>query len=197
MKRKKKASFMLLFLGIFLSLTSCKASFLSDLSAAEDTFEIRRESKASVSEEKSTLAKNVYVHVCGCVKKPGLYAFYEGERIDAAIRAAGGFTKKADEQSVNLAEVLLDGTQIYVRSMQTDGSGKGQPAMDSGEQKININVADQAQLMTLNGIGEGRALAILSYREEKGSFSNIEEIKNVSGIGEAIYDRIKNTITVE
>lgn len=192
-KKKSKILCMLFLLGIFLGISGCKTSFLADLTASEDTFEIRRDTEPYPAKEKNTLVKNVFVHVCGCVNHPGLYAFSEGERIDAAIREAGGFTKKADEQSVNLAEILLDGSQIYVASIQEDKGGK---SVDNGEQKTNINVADKAQLMTLNGIGEGRALAIISYREEHGSFSSIEEIKNVSGIGEAIYDRIKNTITV-
>ncbi|MCD8020149.1 MAG: helix-hairpin-helix domain-containing protein [Clostridiales bacterium] len=168
----------------------------------------------------------IFVHICGCVKNPGLYELPEGIRAGNAIEEAGGFTKKADQTAVNLAEILADGVQLYIpaegetggtvagqsgeNSMfgQTDGTSvsgqsdtaaegnvSGSGAVDS-EGRVNINEASLEELMTLSGIGEARAQAILSYREENGSFSSIEDIKNVSGIGDGIFDKIKDKIIV-
>lgn len=134
----------------------------------------------------------IYVHVCGCVKNPGLYAFASGTRAGNAVERAGGFTKNANPSAVNLAAVLTDGTQLYVPSAKEEMSG----SVSQDDTLVNINTAIKEELMTLSGIGEARAEAILSYREEKGFFSTIEDIKNVSGIGEGIFERIKNMITV-
>lgn len=159
-----------------------------------------------------TEEKWIYVHVCGCVKNPGLYTFAAGIRAGDAVEHAGGFTGKADTSAVNLAEALSDGMQLYIPSVEETEEGRdsgsyGQSSTGdaaSGQTKeseedpsmVNINTAGPEELMTLSGIGEARAQAILSYREENGDFSTIEDIKNVSGIGEGIFDRIKNMITV-
>ena len=190
MIRRGYCIFLMLCLAI--TLEGCSFSFLSDFyPQSEDTISIRRETESSAQEESSISEERIYVHVCGCVRTPGLYALKQGQRIDAAIQAAGGFTKDAQESSVNLAELLVDGTQIEVaaKSVDEDASAK-----DSTDGKVNLNTADQTQLMTLSGIGESRAKAILSYREEHGSFSSIEDLKNVDGIGDGIYQKIKNEI---
>ena len=129
-----------------------------------------------------------------------------GEREGYAIAQAGGFTKKANQDAVNLASILSDGTQLYVPAKEEGASGaggtalSGTPAADPDtspdETVVNINTAGAEELMTLSGIGEARAEAILSYREESGDFSSIEDIKNVTGIGDGIFERIKNRITV-
>ncbi len=116
---------------------------------------------------------------------------------------------------MNLAAVLQDGMQLYVPSVEDTvqngagsassgavgnaaSAGAGNVTSGSGKESapVNINTAGAQELMTLSGIGESRAEAILSYREENGMFSSIEDIKNVSGIGEGIFERIKNMITV-
>lgn len=151
-------------------------------------------------ESLNTEDKIIYVHVCGCVKSPGLYEFAAGIRAGNAVERAGGFTKKADPSAVNLASVLEDGMQLYVPSKEEKASSGGVPV--EGEENVqeeapvNINTAGAEELMTLSGIGESRAEAILLYREENGAFSSIDDIKNVSGIGEGIFERIKNMITV-
>lgn len=176
------------------------------------------ENNTKDAEADHTEEKWIYVHVCGCVKNPGLYTFSAGVRAGEAVTQAGGFTKEADTSAVNLAAVLEDGVQLYVPSVREEmtagsvpgngdmsaGKGAGSPDTGqtgqtggtSGENVVNLNTAGMDELMTLSGIGESRAQAILTYREENGGFSSIEDIKNVSGIGEGIFERIKNMITV-
>jgi competence protein ComEA len=144
----------------------------------------------------------IFVHVCGEVKKPGLYSFEEGQRINDAVEAAGGFTDQANKEAVNLAIPLEDGQQIripdksesYVGTSQASGPSSGDSGKGSG--KVNINTASVDELASLSGIGESKAAAILSYREEHGSFSRQEDIMKVPGIGEGTYNRIKDSISV-
>ena len=184
----------------------------------EDTGESTKEDPQTEETTEQTEEKVIYVHICGCVKNPGLYTFSAGVRAGEAVTQAGGFTKEADTSAVNLAAVLEDGVQLYVPSVREEmtagsvpgngdmsvGKGAGSPDTGqtgqtggtSGENVVNLNTAGMDELMTLSGIGESRAQAILTYREENGGFSSIEDIKNVSGIGEGIFERIKNMITV-
>ena len=178
----------------------------------EDTGESTKEDPQTEETTEQTEEKVIYVHICGCVKNPGLYTFAVGIRAGDAVEHAGGFTGKADTSAVNLAEALFDGMQLYIPSVEETEEGRGSGSYGqsstgdaaSGQTKeseedpfmVNINTAGPEELMTLSGIGEARAQAILSYREENGDFSTIEDIKNVSGIGEGIFDRIKNMITV-
>ena len=200
---KKYILCVVLGLSLIMIPVGCSPGFLSDLYPVRDNVPIGEESRKDGSQESHTAMERasgtgtdsgnqwIYVHVCGCVKKPGLYRLKEGERIDAAIRAAGGFSKEADEKSVNLALPLADGTQIEVLPA-TASQGKE----SSGDSRINLNLARKEDLMTLNGIGENRALAIIAYREEHGGFSSVEELKQVEGIGDGIYQKIKNAIKI-
>lgn len=208
----RKICCILLVLWTIFLLEGCGFSFVKDLYLVEQSIDFTEDagfsqdmSTANSTEEdrnQEPLSQDtVFVHVCGCVKKPGLYHFTEGERVDAAIQAAGGFAKGADQQSVNLAELLVDGEQIVVASSESARDSNttqeaGSLEESSKEQKVNINAAEKEKLMTLHGIGEGKALSIIAYREEHGAFSSIEDIKNVNGIGETIYNEIKNMITV-
>lgn len=146
---------------------------------------------------------HVCVYLCGAVAEPGVYELAEGSRLYEAIELAGGLKPEADATHLNLARVLLDGEQILV--MTTEEVEKLQESgsftydvnhQDTQQTLININTATKEQLMTLSGIGEGRAEAILQYREEKGTFQRIEQIMEVSGIKNALYDKIKDKITV-
>ena len=150
----------------------------------------------------------ITVFVNGAVNVPGLYALPRGSRVNDAITAAAGFTTDAAADVVNLAQELQDGSQVYVPS-ETEttasppvvsvpvlnlGSG-GQPEQPVG--KININTAAKEALETLPGIGPSTAQKIVDYRDEVGMFTQIEDIMNVSGIGEGKFDKIKDQITVE
>ncbi len=169
---------------------------------------------AAQSEEVSGQAEpqKIYVDVCGAVARPGVYALDPGSRVFQAIETAGGFLPEAAGTYINQAQTLSDGQQIYVptkeeaQEMIPPGQNSGNAAAggslsdssQSGEEaKVNLNTADADALMTLSGIGEAKAEAILAYREEHGGFSSIEEIMNVSGIKESTFSKIKDKISVE
>lgn len=159
----------------------------------------------------------IYVHVCGEVNCPGVYEFNEGDRVYSAIEAAGGFTENACESYVNLAEELTDGSKIVIpndgqieenrdigiirtgENVYSTGAASSEKTDSHGADSglVNINTASEDRLCTLSGIGKSKAEAIIKYRENAGGFSNKEEIKNVSGIGDGIYAKLKDEITVE
>lgn len=152
------------------------------------------------SEESSD---QIFVDVCGAVKAPGVYRLPAGSRIYEAIAMAGGFLEDAESTLVNQAGVLEDGQQIHIYTKEevreleeTHMSG----ITDSGGvqgQRININLADKETLMTLDGIGETRAEAIIAYRESTGGFSDISDLTRVDGIKEKTYEKLKDKITVQ
>ncbi len=137
----------------------------------------------------------IYVHVCGAVNSPGLKKLPEGSRAFDALEMAEGFTEDADADAVNLAALLTDGQQLYFPAegeSADPGSGMG-----GSTGKVNLNTANVKELCTLKGIGESRAEAILKYREEKGGFSNVEELMQVPGIKESIFQKICDQVTVK
>ena len=165
-------------------------------------------------------AKPLVVHICGAVSAPGVYELPAGSRIIDAVEAGGGFLPEADEACCNLAEEIVDGCQIYIMTKsescadgQTEKKAGIQTSPDSDMQTtdrnvrsnsapalenglVNLNTADVAALMTLPGIGESRAKAIISYREQHGAFAQIEDIMKISGIKQAAFSKIKDKITV-
>lgn len=132
---------------------------------------------------------DIFVHVCGAVKNPGIYRLPAGSRTGDAIEAAGGFTEDADTDSLNLAELLSDSQQIRAPT-------KGEAA-EQADGKININTATDQQLTALPGIGEAKARAITDYRVQNGRFKKPEDIKKVPGIGDALFERIRDKIKVD
>lgn len=146
-----------------------------------------------------------YCYVCGAVESPGVYEFAEGARVDEMIALAGGFTKDAAVTYLNLADFVSDSEKIYVptteevKSIPTEGleSTLTDNDQNSAEDKVNVNTADIDMLTTLPGIGEAKANSIVSYREEHGGFQSIEEIKNIEGIKDGIFNKIKDLITVQ
>lgn len=148
----------------------------------------------------------VYVHVCGLVCSPGVYGLPEGSRVYEAIEAAGGYAENAAPDYLNLAEVLEDGMKLQVPDQsqadqwQAQGLNSvtgGKLTQDNGQKvKVNLNKATKEELMSLRGIGESRAEDIIRYRDTFGGFKTIEDIMNVSGIKDAAFDKIKDSITV-
>ncbi|WP_031555594.1 helix-hairpin-helix domain-containing protein [Lachnospira multipara] len=137
-----------------------------------------------------------YVYVCGEVLNPGVYELDSNQRVIDAIKLAGGTLEDANLEALNLATLVKDGEKIYIPSindLEFETNPSGETSVSS---KININTATKDQLMTLPGIGESRALAIIAYRDDKGKFISIEDIKNVSGIKDAAYNKIKDLICV-
>ena len=156
--------------------------------------EIKEEQQPADGEE--TTEQMLYVYVCGSVARPGVYALEEGSRIVAAVEAAGGFLEDAATESVNLAALLKDGMQIVIPDMKEAASVQVQSGI-SQDGRVNLNRATVEELCTLQGIGESKAEAILAYREEIGAFTSVEQIQNVTGIGENLYKQIKESIYIE
>ena len=131
---------------------------------------------------------------------PGVYDVAKGARIYEVVRLAGGFLPEADESYLNLAAVVVDGQKVQVLSKEEAATAKPfvSPAESETSTKlININTASKEELMQLPGIGESRALSIISYREKNGDFKVISDIMKISGIKEAAFDKIKDYICTE
>ena len=153
-------------------------------------------------EEVTSVSKNVKIHISGEVNYNGIIELPEGSRIDDAIKKAGGITQEADLNKINLAYELSDGQKLYIPKINeeenfeyvTENSG-----VENGEKddKININKATQTEHEILPGVGPSLALKIINYRKENGKFNNIEELKNVSGVGENKYEQLKELIKVK
>lgn len=143
------------------------------------------------------------VYISGEVKNSGVYDIKDGDRLDDLVKRAGGLTEKADINSINLAMKLEDQMKIYIPNIDENQNinnnnlaiGEVSTTTSSQNNKINLNTATKEELMTLPNIGEKRAQAILDYRQEN-KFQKIEDIKNVSGIGEKYFEAMKDLITV-
>ncbi len=138
--------------------------------------------------------RQICVHVCGRVCRPGVVMLPEGSRAWEAVEAAGGFSDDAGEAAVNLAAVLRDGERLYIPSVD---ESVAEPGGAAGDGKVDLNTADASLLQTLPGIGETRAAEILSYREKHGGFQSAEEIMRIPGIKESIYEKIRDRIKVD
>lgn len=168
----------------------------------------------------------IYVYICGAVVNAGVVSGGADMRLYQAVELCGGFIDEADGTRVNLAMQLKDGDKIYIpyafddisltdemnngcnpnatgiSGSNTENSGGnsessgGNTGGTGSSNLININKASKSELMQLSGIGEARALDIISYREKYGAFKRIEDIKNVSGIKDAAFNKIKDYICV-
>lgn len=141
--------------------------------------------------EEDTLRKMIYVYVCGQVNNPGVVCLEEGSRVVDVIVMAGGMTDKADFNVINQAEQVYDGQKVYVPAFN---EVYVEDTPDNG--KVNINTADESELMTLPGIGESKATAIIDYRKANGGFKTIEDIMNIPGIKTSAFNKIKEYICV-
>ncbi len=145
------------------------------------------EAEASLEEEE------IYVDVAGAVQNPGVYRLKQGDRVYQAIEKAGGFREDAEESAINQAAVLEDGQQITVLSTEEQ---QLQEEKAAEEGLVNINTADEDTLCTLPGIGEAKAKSIIAYREKNGPFKSTEELTQVSGIKEGVFDKVSDLICV-
>lgn len=182
--------------------------------------------KTEVNEEEEYSDTMIIVHVSGAVNQEGIVELNPNSRIADAIDKAGGLREDAYIDKINLAYVLEDGMKIYipnvnektqnqdlsnisdnadnyvtkesgVQAANTDDTNKVNSNSQSNNKKININKATESELESLPGIGPSTAQKIINYRNEKGKFNNIEDIKNVSGIGDSKYNNIKDLISVK
>ena len=151
----------------------------------------------------------VIIHVTGEVKKPGVVRVKEGSRVEDIVKAAGGLTENADISNINLAYVVEDGTKIRIPSTDdekqeeyiTQSIGEGiimqEESNNSRSSIVNINTANETELEELPGIGASIAGRIIEYRNKNGKFKSIEDIKNVTGIGDSKFEKIKESIRVK
>lgn len=153
------------------------------------------EAESAIESAAGQSGETVYVHVCGQVRTPGVYELEPGSRVGDAVEAAGGFTEEAREASVNLARQVVDGEQLYVFSKEEQPEDS-QTAAIQEETRININLASKEKLMELPGIGEAKADAIIAYRNRQQGFQSIEDLKNIEGIKDGVFNKIKDKITI-
>jgi len=142
----------------------------------------------------------IIVDVAGWVHRPGVYEFAQGDRVIDAVERAGGVRNGADLTVLNLAAPLTDGTQVVVPKQGAAGPGAVVPG-DAGSGTtsaglININTATETELETLSGIGEVLAAAVVAFRTENGPFGSVDDLENVSGIGPATLEEIRDQVTV-
>lgn len=195
----------------------------------------------NVKEEQEPVISNIHVDIKGAVKNPGVYELESNLLIIDAINKAGGLSKTAYTDNINLSKQLMDNMVIYVytkseykklnsypnannvcqtkvdevnncidqgisviktedkqveKTVDVTTNNTNVEASTNENALININTATETELMSLTGIGESKAKAIISYRQENGNFASIEDIKNVTGIGDSVFEKIKNNITV-
>ncbi|MGQ7358292.1 helix-hairpin-helix domain-containing protein [Streptococcus suis] len=175
---------------------------LTDFPQTEQTLSSQEQtdgSSTASSEEPSQLV----VDVKGAVAKPGLYTLEEGSRVNDAVDAAGGLTSQADPKSINLAQKLSDEAVVYVASKDENVSvvasttASSAMSQEGNESKVNLNTATEADLQTISGIGAKRAADIIAYREANGGFKSVDDLNNVSGIGDKTMESIRPYVTVE
>lgn len=147
---------------------------------------------------------DLYVFVCGCVVVPGVYQLPVGSRVYDGILLAGGLTEEADIDAVNQARLLSDGEKVYIPAKGEDYIEAGSEYNEHGIQVseassglVNLNRASKDELLTLPGIGESKADAIIDYRDQHGGFRSKEELMNISGIKEGVYHKIEAFICVD
>ena len=176
-----------------------------DQNEAEKIVEIEEINKEEIKEEKVT------VDVKGAVMNPGIYTFDNNKRVFDAITIAGGLLDNSDTENINMSLRLTDEMVIIVpfkeekqnsvgdkdhlnNSNNIENDAKVSNSKNTNNEKVSINKASKEDLMTLKGIGETKALAIINYRKEHGNFKSISELQNVKGIGKSIFEKIKDNI---
>ena len=152
------------------------------------------------------MPEKIIVDVKGQIKHPGVYQSSEGERVIDVITRAGGLTENGDASQVNFAEHVVDEMVIYIpakgeEGQTTAGTGGKNLTTSSGlasnnQGKIDLNKADVTELQNLPGIGPAKATAIIEYRDTNGKFNAIEDLKNISGIGDKTFEKLKDLILV-
>lgn len=184
--------------------------FFSSCERNTDELRVSEETENAVAiDEKESIDKalikendsvgKIFVHVCGAVVKSGVYELENGTRAIDAINAAGGFAAGAAIDYVNLAAIVADQEKLYIPTLdEIDSNALNEIGLGKSNNsgKININTADKDELMTLVGVGASRAEAIIEYRSINGAYKKIEDIMQISGIKKALFDKIKDKISV-
>lgn len=201
MKRKINICFILLIL-LFSVVTFCSCSKKSYLekdsnvnaTSGDETSSSSKGNSSKASKDKtSDSTGKCYVQVVGAVNKPGVYELEGDARIFQAILMAGGLREDADESCLNQAQKISDGMKLEIKTKDEAMAAQQSAISDN---KVDINTADAKTLMTLPGIGESKANSIIKYRESKGRFNSIEDLKNITGIKEGVYNKVADSIKV-
>ena len=202
LKKNKKYVFSILIV-ISLILIVVWYFFRQQLST-NDTQDIRllenRKEQEQSTETLEESSKLFYVDVKGAVNKPGIYQIKESMRVWDVVQLAGGVKESAETKTVNFAAKVSDQMVIYIPIKGEESIDSTQETAKDSKQlsdKINLNLASEAELQTLTGIGQKKAQEIVKYREENGGFKEIEEIKKISGIGEKTFEKLKESICVK
>lgn len=202
-------------IGAFFVWTKCVPS-------KKDNFVYNNKSSVNITlSQNSSLQSNkisgeIYVDVKGEVNRPGVYKTKAGDRLNYVIKQAGGLTKEADSNQINLAYQLTDQMLVYIpkkgeevnidspvlvkNASQSYANSMNSESMNNTStqtgDKVNLNTATKEELTQLNGIGDKKAEQIIAYRQEHGNFAAIEDLKNVSGIGDKTFEAISDRLTV-
>lgn len=202
MKNKKiKYICILIFLvlcGLFYTMTDHDKNIQNLSISSDSAMESTKEAAAGTHPKPTEISKkNIYVYVCGAVANPGVYKAEEDARVYQVIQMAGGILPEGAGNYVNQAAAVTDGEQLYVPfQSEVEMGGMDLKSQKDGESGVNINTAGLEELMTLPGIGESKAQAIIQYREEHGDFQNVEELTNISGIKSGVYEKIKELVRI-
>ena len=164
--------------------------------------ELNEEVNKKVNEAALLVPAVIVVDVKGAVRHPGVYTMEDGTRLIDAINAAGGYLPDADSRLLNHAMKLTDELLIYVplegeELLEGDFSLVVQQNTQNDDGIVNINTADESELMTINGIGPAKASAIINYRDEHGPFITPESLMDVSGIGQKTFEKLEHQIKVD
>lgn len=200
---KKQFSIIILALGVFVVLGYFLFTQSHDKELVQTDLALQKmieEPEEPVGENKleETKPSQLFVDVKGEVVRAGVYQVNQGERVYDVIEKAGGFTKFADQNKVNLAQILQDEMVLYIPKVgeESEMVSLSHPNSQSESKKMNINVATTEELETLPGIGPSKAAAIVKFRDEQGRFQTIKDLMNVAGIGESTFSNIKEHIDV-
>lgn len=207
MKKRKIIVIIIIVIGIIAIIAFSIINIMNDINNEFDYSNIV-EDKSNIQEVVEEKANVIKIHIAGEVNRTGIIELEEGLRIADAIEKAGGTTINADLSKVNLAYVLEDGQKLYIPNSedidntQYISENNGDNIIETtnsatSSTKVNINKASIDEFQKLPGVGPSLAQKILNYREENGKFNNIEDIKNVSGIGDKKYEGLKDYIEVK
>lgn len=223
MKKLNKKKIIIILIIIIIVGTTIYEKIIKDRKLIEinEDMDIINTNEENTTEEQNTTnsesSSKIIIYITGQVRKEGVYELDENSRITDAIEIAEGLKEEANIENINLAEVLEDGMKIYIPDKKEPNNNQSENKnliqkntgntteiskktntenKQNQNTKININTATQTELETLPGIGPSTALKIVNYRKDNGKFKNIEDIKNVSGIGDSKFNNIKNLIKV-
>ena len=182
---------------------------IADTSATFDELSSDEASDTAATSPSAKATEDIYVDIGGAVESPMLAKLPAGSRVEDAVEMAGGLSADADISTINRAEMLVDGQKIYIpkkgEAVSVDISsgattGSTNAAADSSgpaaSSKVNINTADLTMLQTITGVGPATAQKIIDYRTQNGRFNAVEDLKNVSGIGDKTFEKMKDQVLV-